>query len=248
MDGDVSDDNYDSDFFDLDGFVYFLIKLRQSFSELTSTDSASTVSKEELMENGEKQEDMESVDEPGDDDIFEDREDTTTQPDQNGEEQEWKILGEHKFMEKKILPSAPAWAEKPSTFTAQIVSRTGDGIEQFEGLDQDLFNALDEKISTWFPVQRAVLPQLLDPTDSSHDVAISAPTGSGKTLCYLIPIMNRLFCGWKSKRVCAIVLAPTRTLINQIAKVTFTNILNSFNVIPGIRKIQLYWSQHCCIR
>lgn len=120
--------------------------------------------------------------------------------------------------------SAPSWAENPTTFDAQIKSRTGKGIGYIDGLDQQLYEALSNEISVWFPVQQAVLPKLLKPNEDEtlHDIAISAPTGSGKTLCYLIPIFNQILCGWRSsKYVMAVVLAPTRTLIHQIARVNF---------------------------
>lgn len=119
----------------------------------------------------------------------------------------------------KLLRSAPVWAENPTTFDAHIKSRVGKGIKQIDGLDQQFFESLSEKISVWFPVQLAVLPKLLE-DNPTHDIAISAPTGSGKTLCYLIPILNRILSGWKSKYIMAVVLAPTKTLIRQISNVS----------------------------
>ncbi|KAI6242597.1 putative ATP-dependent RNA helicase [Aphelenchoides fujianensis] len=108
---------------------------------------------------------------------------------------EFKVLGVQEFVEKKDLSSIPDWAAKPTTFSAKIASRSGAGIAAFDGLDARLFDALKAEISVWFPVQTAVLPMLLAPPSllPPRDVAISAPTGSGKTLCYLIPVLNHLF-------------------------------------------------------
>lgn len=136
-----------------------------------------------------------------------------------------------------IFRSAPVWAEHPTTFDAQIHSRVGKGIKYINGLDQHLFETLSKEISVWFPVQTAVLPKLVG-DDSLHDVAISAPTGSGKTFCYLIPILNQFMCGWKSKYIMALVLAPTRTLIRQISRVNKHLTVNlSYSCISGVQPI-----------
>ncbi|KAI6188301.1 ATP-dependent RNA helicase DDX51 [Aphelenchoides besseyi] len=111
-----------------------------------------------------------------------------------------------------------AMACKPINFSAIIDSRTGDGISVFKGLDQGLFESLSKELSVWFPVQLAVLLMLLNPPTllPPRDVAISAPTESGKTLCYLIPILNYL-CVQPVDHLSALIVAPTRSLVQQIA-------------------------------
>ncbi|KAI1878960.1 hypothetical protein JX265_003137 [Neoarthrinium moseri] len=67
------------------------------------------------------------------------------------------------------------------------------------------------------PVQAAVIPLF----SSSKDVVVEAVTGSGKTLSYLIPIINRLLRlePTKNRHVAAVIVSPTRELASQIFKV-----------------------------
>ena len=69
-------------------------------------------------------------------------------------------------------------------------------------------------ITDFFPVQATVLPFLLSP--SASDVAVSSPTGSGKTLVYLLPILQRL-TEFKVRRLRALILVPSRDLAVQVA-------------------------------
>ena len=62
-----------------------------------------------------------------------------------------------------------------------------------------------------FPIQAAVIPDAL----AGRDVAGRAPTGSGKTLGFGLPLVARLTDA-KPKRPVALVLAPTRELAEQI--------------------------------
>lgn len=76
-------------------------------------------------------------------------------------------------------------------------------------------------------VQATVIPLLLStplsrslyPHSSISDLCISAPTGSGKTLSYVIPILEVLRRR-KVKKLRALVLLPTRDLVSQV-KETF---------------------------
>lgn len=74
-------------------------------------------------------------------------------------------------------------------------------------------------------IQRTGLPALLS-GDESRDILIHSQTGSGKTLTYLLPILQSLLplCEetWIDRSVgtLAIILAPTRELARQIYEVT----------------------------
>src|SRR5580698_296338 len=65
---------------------------------------------------------------------------------------------------------------------------------------------------TPMPVQAAAIPQALE----GHDVLATAQTGTGKTLAFLIPIVEQLLRE-KTPGVGALVLTPTRELAMQIA-------------------------------
>src|SRR2546421_4868671 len=65
--------------------------------------------------------------------------------------------------------------------------------------------------STPTPVQAAVIPQALE----RKDVLATAQTGTGKTLAFLIPIMERLLQR-TTPGIVALVLVPTRELAMQV--------------------------------
>jgi len=68
--------------------------------------------------------------------------------------------------------------------------------------------------STPTPVQAATIPQALE----GEDVLATAQTGTGKTLAFVIPIMEQLLAR-KSPGIAALVLVPTRELAMQVAEV-----------------------------
>ena len=62
------------------------------------------------------------------------------------------------------------------------------------------------------PIQEAAIPPALE----GRDILASAETGSGKTAAFLLPIMDRLLSKQRGATR-ALVLAPTRELVAQIA-------------------------------
>jgi ATP-dependent RNA helicase RhlE len=71
---------------------------------------------------------------------------------------------------------------------------------------------LDAKFLTPTPVQAATIPQAL----SGQDVLATAQTGTGKTLAFLVPVMEHLMQE-KASGIRALVLVPTRELAMQVA-------------------------------
>ncbi|XP_049848300.1 ATP-dependent RNA helicase DDX51-like [Schistocerca gregaria] len=69
-----------------------------------------------------------------------------------------------------------------------------------------------------FPVQCEVIPHILRGVHFGGDVCVCAPTGSGKTLVYAIPIVQTL-SSRLVQRLRALVLVPTRELALQVADV-----------------------------
>src|ERR1700688_1568545 len=63
------------------------------------------------------------------------------------------------------------------------------------------------------PVQAAAIPQAL----AGKDVLATAQTGTGKTLAFLIPIMEQLLQR-NAAGIAALVLVPTRELAMQVAE------------------------------
>ncbi|KAF9412156.1 ATP-dependent RNA helicase dbp7 [Podila epigama] len=147
---------------------------------------------------------------------------------------------------------------KPSN--APLNTSTFTGI----GLDEDLAKHMEAKLRVSQPtvIQQKAIPVLLGPTrkvgddipKTDTDVIIQAETGSGKTLTYLLPIVNRLIeaetspaLDLESKRAIgtlAIIMTPTRELAKQILQVletllsmpasTVTGKKRSHWIVPGI--------------
>jgi len=67
------------------------------------------------------------------------------------------------------------------------------------------------RFSTPTPVQAAAIPQALE----GKDVIATAQTGTGKTLAFLIPVMEKL-SAQRAAGVAALVLVPTRELAMQV--------------------------------
>ena len=80
------------------------------------------------------------------------------------------------------------------------------------GLPKSLVGALEQRgILEPFPVQEATIPDAL----SGKDVSGMAPTGSGKTVAFGLPLLARVDRA-KPNRPRALILAPTRELADQI--------------------------------
>ena len=75
------------------------------------------------------------------------------------------------------------------------------------------------ELSDWkepTPIQMQAIPILL----SGRDLLASAPTGSGKTAAYVIPILSKLNTSKKTGGIRALLLAPTKELAEQIYRET----------------------------
>src|SRR5712691_11336701 len=69
------------------------------------------------------------------------------------------------------------------------------------------------RFSTPTPVQAAAIPQALE----GKDVLATAQTGTGKTLAFLIPVLEKLLRR-SSPGIAALVLVPTRELAMQVVE------------------------------
>ncbi|KAJ9560707.1 hypothetical protein OSB04_005867 [Centaurea solstitialis] len=106
----------------------------------------------------------------------------------------------------------------------RATSSSSDGLEISKlGISQEIVAALAKKgITKLFPIQKAVL----EPAMQGRDMIGRARTGTGKTLAFGIPIMDKIIqynekhgCGiLRGRNPLAIVLAPTRELARQVEK------------------------------
>ncbi|KAI0358385.1 DEAD-domain-containing protein [Trametes cingulata] len=126
-------------------------------------------------------------------------------------------------IQQPLPRAAPATRAKPSN--APLDSSTFSGL----GLDPLIVAHLANKMSIEKPtsIQRAVLPALLPTLEdpAARDVFIQSQTGSGKTLSFLLPILQDLLplssLSYIDRSIgtLAIIIAPTRELAKQISDV-----------------------------
>src|SRR5450432_529321 len=76
------------------------------------------------------------------------------------------------------------------------------------------------KFVTPTPVQASAIPQALD----GKDILATAQTGTGKTLAFLVPLMEKLLQA-PGSAIAALVLVPTRELAMQV--------VDQYNVLRG---------------
>lgn len=102
-------------------------------------------------------------------------------------------------------------------------------IEILTGLHEKIIECLvQQEISHFFPIQKLVIPQLVDEVNrpsipvQPRDFCVSAPTGSGKTLCYVIPILQYLLkcrMATVTRQIRALVMVPVQELATQVYNV-----------------------------
>eukprot|EP01083_Nonionella_stella_P067850 179736_1 len=122
--------------------------------------------------------------------------------------------------EETLMPQ-PIWMKKGN----KIISDISDNAECKESslnvlrLDTRLIHALKmEGYKSYFPVQMNVIPAVCRGIVQKRDIAVCAPTGSGKTLSYVLPICH-ILCkelSNTSRTLRALVVSPTRDLALQL--------------------------------
>lgn len=82
------------------------------------------------------------------------------------------------------------------------------------GLPPEIVRVLTKRgVTEPFPIQTETIPDAL----AGRDVCGMAPTGSGKTLAYGLPVLSRIDAA-RGNRPSALVLVPTRELVDQIVR------------------------------
>nr|XP_011468632.1 PREDICTED: DEAD-box ATP-dependent RNA helicase 53-like [Fragaria vesca subsp. vesca] len=114
-------------------------------------------------------------------------------------------------------------AKSPSLLSASSQYDVASGDEGLDisklGFDKKIVSALAKKeITKLFPIQRAVL----EPAMQGRDMVGRARTGTGKTLAFGIPILDKIIQynakHGRGRNPLALVLAPTRELAKQVDK------------------------------
>ena len=105
--------------------------------------------------------------------------------------------------------------EAPDSADPADAAAASDGFARFE-LDDRLLQAVtDLGYEEPTPVQREAIPLLLD----GRDLLAEAPTGTGKTAAFALPVLQRIAIGEAGPgRTRALVVVPTRELAMQVAE------------------------------
>ncbi|KAH0837475.1 hypothetical protein AYO21_08926 [Fonsecaea monophora] len=114
--------------------------------------------------------------------------------------------------EKPTYSILPPWQENPLVVPLDLTS-TFESLGVQEPLSANLKR---QGLRYALPIQASVLPLLLNgPDHHSGDLCVSAATGSGKTLSYVLPIVADLkdIPGTKLR---AVIVVPTRELVKQV--------------------------------
>ncbi|KAJ5088886.1 hypothetical protein N7456_012502 [Penicillium angulare] len=113
--------------------------------------------------------------------------------------------------EAPTYSSLPAWLANPTRKSADERTKFSE-----LGIKPDLLRILEQHhYNEAFAVQSTVIPLLLD-GNKNHpgDLCISAATGSGKTLSYVLPLVTSLSPRPASK-LRGLIVVPTRELVKQ---------------------------------
>ncbi|KAM8710017.1 hypothetical protein ACLKA7_016765 [Drosophila subpalustris] len=145
---------------------------------------------------------------------------------------DFQVVGASAVKKKKVEMVLPAWLAHPTIIEGgSLIPDDGAdqdvdeaSIKQLSYLEKSTCSALKQmKIKRLFPVQRAVIPWILEAQAKPEpfrprDICVSAPTGSGKTLAFAIPIVQLLAKRVQCK-VRALVVLPVAELALQVYKV-----------------------------
>jgi len=148
------------------------------------------------------------------------------------EEQDFTILPNFlneniSLKKKKDLYRLPEWMSSLAKRfnSGQIQTETTIPINQITYLDEDLRSILinDLSIEHLFPVQSQVIPYLIEQNHSHSpippaDICVSSPTGSGKTLTYVVPLLQCIRQR-VTRAIRIVILLPVQDLAEQVYNV-----------------------------
>ncbi|GAA5844142.1 hypothetical protein JCM3766R1_003270 [Sporobolomyces carnicolor] len=190
-------------------------KKSKSSSTSRPTASSSSTTTTTTTKNGKRPREPEPVDEDDDDD---------------GEEEDAIFASLSRLQHSRNLSEGAALVRKENKGSTSK-GLTGGGSFQALGLPPLLLKTLLQRgFSTPTPIQRLALPSILGTTETvvtdqgkkltvARDHLCMARTGSGKTLCYLLPLLARLWTHSEKFGARGLILVPTRELAMQVLKV-----------------------------
>src|SRR5687768_3965038 len=110
-----------------------------------------------------------------------------------------------------------------------------DGFADFGLDDRLLATVADLGYEEPTPIQRQAIPLLLD----GRDILAEAPTGTGKTAAFALPILQRITIGAAGPNsTSALVVVPTRELAMQVAEA-----FHVYGKTLGARVVPVYGGQ-----
>jgi len=115
-------------------------------------------------------------------------------------------------MTTTMTPQDMTMSELECVPTTNDITVTAQGFTNLN-LSDNLLKALaDMNFSEPSSIQAAAIPQMM----TGIDIIAQAPTGSGKTAAFAIPILEKLDINRENRNVQALVLCPTRELAIQV--------------------------------
>ncbi|CAI4226175.1 unnamed protein product [Auanema sp. JU1783] len=147
--------------------------------------------------------------------------DNEAEPDQpEEEEKEFTIIGEPEYVNTDKIAVTSSWVENANVFPAELREENLSGIDEVDEIPKRFVKKLKEHFQKLFPVQKSVLPILLKEIREPslmrrRDVTIAAPTGSGKTLCYVLPTLVAIG-KHPAGVISTLIVVPVQALVKQI--------------------------------
>ncbi len=135
---------------------------------------------------------------------------------------------------KEDLPEVAPPSEAPASVVPAAPSAP-DGFATFELDDRLLATVADLGYEEPTPIQREAIPLLL----GGRDILAEAPTGTGKTAAFALPILQRIVIGAAGPNsTSALVVVPTRELAMQVAEA-----FHVYGKSLGARVVPVYGGQ-----
>lgn len=140
-------------------------------------------------------------------------------------EEEFQVLGDQIFEDlEQVSMVLPHWLAHPEILSNDL-SEKGSSVTDVAYLSEIMKKNLKSmNIKNLFPVQEKVIPWIINVKSKPlpfrpQDVCVSAPTGSGKTLSYAIPIVEHLLATRVECKVRALIMLPVYELAVQVFQV-----------------------------